>query len=114
MRYALLVGHQPALRESLQRILEDADYDAHSVRTLAEARARLDNADYDLVIANDRLPDGRGFDAAAAAQALGIRSFLVSGDADELTLTPAGKPHLRTRVHAAELLSALAHFADSE
>ena len=114
MRHALLVGHQPALRESLQRVLEDADYDADSVRTLAEARSRLEHADYDLVMANDRLPDGRGFDAAAAAQELGIRSFLVSGDGDQLTLTPAGKPHLRKHVHAAELLSALAHFADSD
>jgi DNA-binding response OmpR family regulator len=114
MRHALLVGHQPALRDSLRSILEDADYDADSVGTLAEARSMLERGDYDLVMANDRLPDGRGFDAAAAAQELGITSFLVTGDADELTLTPAGKPHLRKHVHAAELLSALADFADSD
>jgi DNA-binding response OmpR family regulator len=113
MRRALLVGHQP-LREALQRTLEDADYDADSVGTLAEARSVLERGDYDLVMANDRLPDGRGFDAAATAQELGITSFLVSGGADEVTLTPTGKPHLRKQFHAAELSKALAHLAHSE
>jgi DNA-binding response OmpR family regulator len=114
MRRVLLVEHQRPLRESLESILRDAGYDTDSVGTLAEARAKFDAADYDLVLANDRLPDGRGYDVAAAAEALGIKSFLVSGGADEVTLTPAGKPHLRQKFQVAELTETLAHLADSD
>lgn len=112
MKRALLVEHHPGLRETLSSALDDAGYEADAVATLAQARSLLDADDYNLVMANDRLPDGRGYDVAAAADALGIRAFLVRGSVDELSLAPVGHPHLQQSVSPADLAQIVAHLVE--
>jgi len=56
----LLVEDDPDVRLLLEHVLLGAEYGADGAETLAQAHALLGSASYDLVIADARLPDGRG------------------------------------------------------
>jgi len=98
MKRALIVAHHRSTRDALFSALEHAGYEVDCVATKNEARVLLDISEHDVLIANDRLPDGRGYDVAVAAEELGAKSYLVTdtaGSADELTLAPVGHPNER-------------------
>lgn len=100
MKRALIVAHHRSTRDVLFSALEHAGYEVDCVATKNEARVLLDISEHDVLIANDRLPDGRGYDVAVAAAELGARSYLVTDPAgtDELTLAPVEHPSERTRL----------------
>lgn len=110
MKRALIVAHHRSTRDALSSALEHAGYEVDCVATKNEARVLLDISEHDVLIANDRLPDGRGYDVAVAAEELGAKSYLVTdmeGDTDELTLAPVGHPDERTRLGEQELTDLL-------
>ncbi len=63
----------------MAHILFAAGYQVDRVATAAEAMARLGSHRYSLVLADDRLPDGRGTHIADKAEALGIPVLILTG-----------------------------------
>jgi two-component system OmpR family response regulator len=60
----LLVEDDADVRLMLETALRGEGYEVDPAATAARARASLDAARYDLVIADWRLPDGNGLDIA--------------------------------------------------
>jgi DNA-binding response OmpR family regulator len=117
MKRALIVAHHRSTRDALFSALEQAGYEVDCVTTKTEARVLLDISDHDVLIANDRLPDGRGYDVAVAAEELGTKSYLVTdtaGGTDELTLAPVGRPNLRRRLGEQGLTDLLRKIAEND
>jgi two-component system response regulator PilR (NtrC family) len=59
---ALIVDDEPDIRELLDITLQRMDVDTRSVGSVAEALAALQSTDFDLCLADMRLPDGNGID----------------------------------------------------
>lgn len=79
MARILLVEDDPDVRLLLEHVLLGAEYGADGAETLAQARALLGSASYDLVIADARLPDGSGIEIADAAKAMGMKTLVITG-----------------------------------
>lgn len=117
MKRALIVAHHRSMRDALFSALEHAGYEVDCVATKSEARVLLDISDHDVLIANDRLPDGRGYDVAVVAEELGTKSYLVTdsaGSTDELALAPVGRPNQRRRLGEQGLTDLLRKIAESD
>ena len=117
MKRALVVAHHRSTRDALCSALEHAGYEIDCVATKTEARVLLDVSDHDVLIANDRLPDGRGYDVAVAAAELGAKSYLVTdtaGSTDELALAPVGHPNQRKHLGEEGLTDLLRNIPDDD
>jgi DNA-binding response OmpR family regulator len=104
----LLVEDDDHVRTLLQHVLLSAGYAIDAAATVAEASILLGNNEYDLVLTDDRLPDGRGIAIADRAHARGIDAVVVTGFAlrmakDEL----ARHDYLIKPVSPAELVGAV-------
>lgn len=75
----LILEDDPNVRTLMHHVLLTAGYAVDSVETVAEALQLLARHDYRLVLADDRLPDGRGIDVADAARRRGIDAVVVTG-----------------------------------
>jgi CheY-like chemotaxis protein len=110
MRYSVCPGF-------FSNLLEHAGYEVDSVTTKAEAKVILDVAEHDVLIANDRLPDGQGFDVAVVGEALGAKSFLVNDirdDSHTISVSPVRHPYQRQPLGEKELTDLLRNIASSE
>jgi len=65
---ALIVDDEPDIRELLEITLARMDIDTTAVAGLAEARASVDGARFDLCLTDMRLPDGDGIDLVRYVQ----------------------------------------------
>ncbi len=83
----LLVEDEDTLREMLETMLEDKEYNVHACGTVAEARAVLQNGHgpFDLILCDVVLPDGHGPDLVTQALEAhaDLAAVLMTGYLDE-------------------------------
>lgn len=103
----LLLEDDPLVGPFIEHVLLDAGYRVHFVGTVAEAQSQLDSRTYDLVVADERLPDGSGLTIADAAKDRGIKTLVVTGCALEFPAEHLRHEYLMKPVRPAELLSVL-------
>jgi DNA-binding NtrC family response regulator len=84
MASILLVEDNDAVREVLCQALEGAGHDAHCVHDLASARRELAAGRFECIVADVRLPDGKGYELVDVAGPARIPVILVTGHMDEV------------------------------
>lgn len=80
----LVIEDEENIRVLFHHVLASAGYSVDSAGTVAGALRLLRSRTYDLVIADDRLPDGRGLEIADKAKAKGIDAVVLTGYALQL------------------------------
>jgi DNA-binding response OmpR family regulator len=84
----LLVEDERDIQALLAEVLRDESYAVDLAGTVREAKMRLAEQTYDLVIADWKLPDGDGRLIADWATELGAKTFVMSG---YLSRMPGGR-----------------------
>jgi len=108
MSRILLVEDDVELRWLLENVLLAARYEVNIAASVAEANASLDNHQYDLVLADGRLPDGTGMIVARRAEERGAKTLIITGYAFELPKEELGRyQFLLKPVRPSELLEAI-------
>ena len=108
MKRILLVEDDPDLRLLLEHVLLGAGYEVDTAATVADAHTRLDDADYDLVLADGRLEDGTGMMVAERATEAGSKALIITGYAFDLPLEQLDRyEYLLKPVRPSELLEAV-------
>ena len=104
----LAVDDDQGVCDFLSAALTEAGYAATCVQTFAAAAERLDRDRFDFLMADVRLPDGRGSDLVEKAEAGGAKTLLFAGYIEEIALLPQqGAPHLAKPFRLQELTRAL-------
>jgi DNA-binding response OmpR family regulator len=88
-RRVLLVEDDDDVRALLRELLTDAGYVVTDAGRLADARLALaapPDAAFDLVVVDVMLPDGHGTALVRAAERRGVKSLVVTGNPDRMTL----------------------------
>lgn len=80
MAAILVVEGDDVFRQTLSQTVADNGHAVSGVATIADAASQLSSKRYDLLISNVRLADGGGGDLLLQADALGIRTLLMTGD----------------------------------
>jgi DNA-binding response OmpR family regulator len=75
----LLVEDDVEVGRLLEHVLATERYDVDRAKTVADACSQLDARDYDLVVADARLPDGTGMKVADCAAGSGIKTLIITG-----------------------------------
>lgn len=75
----LLLEDEPEIADLLMLVLSSDGYEVDLASTVAQARDRLAERSYGLVIADSRLPDGDGIAIADRAADLGAKTAVMSG-----------------------------------
>jgi two-component system response regulator HydG len=92
----------------MEHVLLHASYEVETTGTVERAKALIDSGEYDLVLADGRLPDGSGMALADRANARGIPSLIVTGYAFDLMKEDLGRfDFLLKPVRPDELLQAV-------
>ena len=108
MKRILLVEDDPDLRLLLEHVLLGAGYEVDTAATVADAHTRLDDADYDLVLADGRLEDGTGMMVADRATEAGSKALIITGYAFDLPKEDLARfEYLLKPVRPSELLEAV-------
>ena len=108
MSRILLVEDDQNVRVLLEHVLFDAGYEVDSATTLAEARSLLDTVNYELLLADGRLPDGTGMELAERAEGAGAKVLIITGYAFQLANDDLGRyDFLMKPVRPAELIAAI-------
>ncbi|WP_027185455.1 sigma-54-dependent transcriptional regulator [Desulfovibrio inopinatus] len=85
MANILIIDDDPALCETMERVVARAGHTGHSAGTLKQGVSRVANEVFDVVFLDVRLPDGNGLDA--------LPDIIQSGDSPEvIILTGKGDP----------------------
>jgi two-component system response regulator HydG len=109
MTRILLVEDEPELRLLLEHVLLGAGYEVDTAATVAAANALLDDAKYDLVLADGRLEDGTGMMVAERAIEAGSKALIITGYAFDLPREELGRyEYLLKPVRPSELLREVA------
>jgi DNA-binding NtrC family response regulator len=109
MKRILLVEDDAELRLLLEHVLLGAGYDVDTAATVTAANAQLENATYDLVLADGRLEDGTGMMVAEKAVAAGMKALIITGYAFDLPQEQLGRyDYLLKPVRPSELLEEVA------
>jgi DNA-binding NtrC family response regulator len=104
----LLIEDDANVRMLMEHVLLHEDYEVETAGTVQRARVLIACSDYDLVIADGRLPDGTGMMLADEAEERGIPSLIVTGYAFELMNEDLGRfDFLLKPVRPDELLQAV-------
>jgi len=88
-RRVLLVEDDEDVRALLRDLLTDAGYMVTDAGRLADARLALaepPGTAFDLVVVDVMLPDGHGTALVQAAERRGVKSLVVTGNPDRMTL----------------------------
>jgi CheY-like chemotaxis protein len=111
-RRILLVEDHTDSREFMQTLLESDGHVVHSVRTVEQARERVEDASFalDVLVTDIGLPDGSGWDVVAFARERRptLRIGVVTGWEPRNEQDPACDFTLRKPVGAADLLDEIA------
>ena len=92
----------------MEHVLLRADYEVETAGTAERGKALIASRDYDLVVADGRLPDGTGMMLADRANERGIPSLIVTGYAFDLMKDDLGRfDFLLKPVRPDELLQAV-------
>ncbi len=105
----LLAEDSPAIGDLVSYVLSAAGYDVVHVTSVAHAHAALARERFDVVVADLRLPDGRGEEIIEAARARGesIAIVVASGEepavegADAVVMKPFSTDDLKAGVRRA-------------
>jgi two-component system, OmpR family, response regulator len=93
MKRVLLVEDNPDVRTLLVEILKDARYEVADTWSFQEAKRRLSEEAFDLLVANVLLPGGgHGTELAAIARSKGMKCLLVTGHPGQLQML-VGQEH---------------------
>jgi len=104
----LVVEDEEQVRMLMQHVLLSAGYAVDAVASAGAAFDRLDAAAYDLVLTDDRLPDGRGVRIADAAQGKGMAAVVITGYMMQSAMADLNRhQHLMKPVRPAELVEAI-------
>jgi DNA-binding NtrC family response regulator len=90
MSRILLVEDDPDVRVVLEHVLFDAGYDVDTAANVRDGSHLLDSREFDLLLADGRLPDGTGIELAELADARGIPVLILTGYAFILRELSAG------------------------
>jgi DNA-binding NtrC family response regulator len=108
MARILIVEDDENIRGYLLISLDSSGHLAKSTATLAQAREELEFENYDVVVVDARLPDGKGIDLAAEANARGKRAIIISGDSHSIKqMKESGIAYLQKPFELPALLSAI-------
>jgi two-component system response regulator HydG len=92
----------------LEHVLRDDGHDVDLAVTVRQARSRLEQRPYDLVVADGKLPDGTGMQIGDAANTAGVRVLIVTGFAFQLPSEELRRfDYLLKPLRPAELLRAV-------
>ena len=89
MPRALLVDDDPSSLEALAELIACEEFVTTTATSVAEARAQLDAAAFDLVLTDLVLPDGSGLELVEAAAGVGAQVVLITGHASVETAVQA-------------------------
>ncbi|MGH7087284.1 MAG: response regulator [Stellaceae bacterium] len=104
----LVIEDDANVRTLVLHVLLTAGYAVDAVGSVAEALVLFDRHQYHLVLADDRLPDGRGIDLADDAHKRGIDAVVVTGFALSLAKEELGRHDLLIKpVSPSELVGAV-------
>ena len=104
----LLIEDDQHVRMLMEHVLLHESYEVETTGTAERAKALIASREYDLVVADGRLPDGTGMMLADQAQQRGIPAFIVTGYAFELMKEGLGRfDFLLKPVRPDELLQAV-------
>ena len=108
MTRILVVEDDANLRPLLHHILWDGGYQVDVTDCVASANALLESRDYDLVLADGRLPDGTGMMVARTADEKGVSTLIITGYAFDLPREEIRRyEYLLKPVRIGELLAAI-------
>jgi len=62
VRSVLVVDDEPGIRQGCRKVLEPLGYQVESAETIKAALTRIEQTDFDLVLIDVMMPDGRGID----------------------------------------------------
>ena len=96
-RRALVVEDAEVYALMLHRALESAGWSADCVGSVAEARARLASAPFELLLTDLHLPDGGAAEVLEAAVRPGLRRVVMSAELDAQTRAIAGADAVLTK-----------------
>jgi DNA-binding NtrC family response regulator len=82
----LVVEDSNDVQELLCLALADEGHAAHGVETVAQGSRALEGGNYELLIADMRLPDGSGAELADRALTRGVEALLTTGHPEEMQL----------------------------
>jgi CheY-like chemotaxis protein len=116
MKRVLLVEDNPDVRSLLAEVLKAGGYDVEDVWSFGEAKERLREREFDLLVSNVLLPGGgTGAELAAIARAKGIKYLLVSGHPTELqTMAEREHPHIAKPFRPSDLVERINRMWDGE
>lgn len=104
----LLVEDDADLVPILSAVLRTEGYAVDIARTLADAHKCLGSPDYDLVIADLRLPDGNGLEIAERASTEGVKTAILSGYLHQLSPETADRYEVMVKpMRPVELIDAV-------
>lgn len=108
MTRILLVEDDPELRLLLEHVLLGAGYEVDTAATVTAANELLDDAFYDLVLADGRLDDGTGMMVGEKATGAGSKTLIITGYAFDLPREQLGRyEYLLKPVRPSELIEAV-------
>jgi DNA-binding response OmpR family regulator len=84
MTRILLVEDDADVRVVFEHVLVDASYEVDTTQSVGGGRDLLTCRNYDLIVADGRLPDGTGMMLADEGRAKGIPALIVTGYAFSL------------------------------
>ena len=79
MAAILFVEDDADVRFIVEHVLLDAQHQVDTAETVAGGLELLNSGEYELVIADGKLPDGSGLDVADRAVEQGIKAFVMTG-----------------------------------
>jgi two-component system, NtrC family, response regulator HydG len=104
----LLLEDDRNVADLLMHVLHAGGYVVDVVRTVAEAKRSLDEDDYQLLIADWRLPDGDGTAVADDAASRGVKTALLTGYAFQMPPEKAARYEVWMKpMRPSELLTAV-------
>ena len=104
----LVVEDEEPVRLLMQHVLLSAGYAVDAVASKAAALEKLDAGAYDLLLTDDRLPDGRGVRIADIAQDKGMAAVVITGYIMQSAAADLDRhQHLMKPVRPAELIAAI-------
>ncbi len=72
--HILIVDDNQSLQYSLLKVLEEGGYKIYSAHTIEEAKRRLEEREYDLILLDWLLPDGSGVELMRSLRKDGVRT----------------------------------------
>lgn len=95
MKRVLIVEDDLQVRGLLVDALKAAGYEVEGASSFAEAKTKLEQVSFDLLVSDVLLPGGHGTELAAIAETKGVKRLLITGDPDQMqTLESHNQPHI--------------------